>query len=264
MAIDWTPWFNVPWHRRAELFSIGLTMFCALILPGLSLLFILYFLVIFIWLKTFCTIFCAFVLTIFFCLFAFYRFSEAFSSRLFVVCIWHSFFMIEILATVADVALGKIEWHFAFVLKLKSLKSIINLFQSAMGERNVSMETLRQLFPVGFSKNRWFTSRSKLFGLLFSAWNFKVKDSQFIRNINVQSFIFCCWNLWKSTHFHTHFLILFSVLVHFWHLQLHIRNGRRCFRASDRSVQRLPWIYCCRLHVKYCLVLVCVLRRPIP
>ncbi|XP_031639967.1 2-acylglycerol O-acyltransferase 2-like [Contarinia nasturtii] len=42
MAITWTPWFNVPMHRRMELFGIGFVMFCVLILPVLSSMFILY------------------------------------------------------------------------------------------------------------------------------------------------------------------------------------------------------------------------------
>lgn len=41
MGINWTPWFNVPMHRRLEVFSLGFMMtFPILICPILSILMI--------------------------------------------------------------------------------------------------------------------------------------------------------------------------------------------------------------------------------
>ena len=45
MTINWTPWFDVPLHRRLELFSTGILMFCALIVPVLAPTVIIYLLV---------------------------------------------------------------------------------------------------------------------------------------------------------------------------------------------------------------------------
>lgn len=32
MVIDWTPWFDAPMHRRLELFSVGIIVFCEIAL----------------------------------------------------------------------------------------------------------------------------------------------------------------------------------------------------------------------------------------
>lgn len=37
MAIDWTPWFNVPLHRRLELFSCALLNSCGIFMPTVIL-----------------------------------------------------------------------------------------------------------------------------------------------------------------------------------------------------------------------------------
>lgn len=46
MAINWTPWLNVPTHRRLELFSIGFLMFISLGFIPFGILLIAYTLVI--------------------------------------------------------------------------------------------------------------------------------------------------------------------------------------------------------------------------
>lgn len=45
MAIDWTPWFNVPLHRRLELFSVALLNSCGLLLPTVILFSVFYIIV---------------------------------------------------------------------------------------------------------------------------------------------------------------------------------------------------------------------------
>lgn len=46
MAINWTPWFDVPLHRRLELLSIGLVVFCEVVLGPICVFIILCLLVI--------------------------------------------------------------------------------------------------------------------------------------------------------------------------------------------------------------------------
>lgn len=45
MGIQWTPWFNVPIHRRLELFSTAFVVFLALGFPFVCSIFLLYLLV---------------------------------------------------------------------------------------------------------------------------------------------------------------------------------------------------------------------------
>ncbi|XP_055303222.1 2-acylglycerol O-acyltransferase 2-like isoform X2 [Sitodiplosis mosellana] len=62
MAINWTPWFDVPLERRLQLFSVGFLMFCAIILPALSLLLVVYLLFAGnIYWKTICVLYIAFI-----------------------------------------------------------------------------------------------------------------------------------------------------------------------------------------------------------
>lgn len=47
MAINWTPWFGVPIHRRLELLSVGLIVFCEIFLGPSVVCIILLLLVVF-------------------------------------------------------------------------------------------------------------------------------------------------------------------------------------------------------------------------
>lgn len=46
MAIDWTPWFDAPMHRRLELFSVGFIVFCEVALGPICTFLILILIVI--------------------------------------------------------------------------------------------------------------------------------------------------------------------------------------------------------------------------
>lgn len=62
MDIQWTPWFNVPMHRRLELFSVAFMIFLAIGFPILSSIFLLYLLCVGnIYIKALCLLYLAFV-----------------------------------------------------------------------------------------------------------------------------------------------------------------------------------------------------------
>lgn len=46
MAIDWTPWFDAPMHRRLELLSVGFIVFCEIAMGPICTFFILLLIVI--------------------------------------------------------------------------------------------------------------------------------------------------------------------------------------------------------------------------
>lgn len=46
MVIEWTPWFNVPMHRRLELLSVGFIVFCEVALGPICTVLILFLIVI--------------------------------------------------------------------------------------------------------------------------------------------------------------------------------------------------------------------------
>lgn len=112
MKIKWTPFFDAPKHRRLELISMGLVVFCEILLGPLCIFIILCLLV-------------TFQLKIFFKqnfnaksnkhIFAKKKFLSIFSSletfirEQFVYYIWHLFIMIVRPVTMVDVEQGKCE-----------------------------------------------------------------------------------------------------------------------------------------------------------
>lgn len=109
MAIDWTPWFNVPLHRRLELFSVAALNSCGLLLPTVILFSVFYIIV-----SREIRIFQSFSSNdsqtskrTSLCMTLFCSFTAAFFGKLFVRCIWHLFTMTGTQPTEVDAALGK-------------------------------------------------------------------------------------------------------------------------------------------------------------